>query len=44
MGLDQHAHLRHHKVDWDKQWTKLGTDKKSQPARLIVFTIFGIGN
>ena len=33
MGLDQHAHLRHHKVDWDKYYN----DDKEENEKVFVW-------
>ena len=33
MGLDQHAHLRGHKVDWDKYYE----DDKEEQAKVFVW-------
>ena len=40
MGLDQHAHLRNHKVDWDKYYS----DDKEENENLFVFFFINWNN
>ena len=37
MGLDQHAHLRNHKVDWDKYYSDNEEESKSEHEKVFVW-------
>ena len=37
MGLDQHAHLRNHKVDWDKYYSDNEQESKSEHEQVFVW-------
>ena len=37
MGLDQHAHLRNHKVDWDKYYSDNEEESKSEHEQVFVW-------
>ena len=37
MGLDQHAHLRNHKVDWDKYYSDNKEESKSEHEKVFVW-------
>ena len=37
MGLDQHAHLRNHKVDWDKYYSDNEEESKKEHEQVFVW-------
>ena len=37
MGLDQHAHLRNHTVDWDKYYSDNEEESKDRDWETIIF-------
>ena len=37
MGLDQHAHLRNHKVDWDKYYSDNEQESKKEHEQVFVW-------